>query len=243
MDYLVKNISSHEANSGNSETAARFSELGGTFLTDAGALAKRLEAVRALVFDWDGVFNTGAKGQGTNSGFSEADSMGTNMLRYGLWRRDGDLPITAIITGENNPTAESFATREHFHALYPGVANKAEVIGQLCATYRIEQAQIACVFDDINDLGMAAECGVRFLVRRNSSPLLQDFVSRNQYCDYITAAEAGGYAVREIAELILGLMGVFDAVVSSRTGHDADYKEYLSTRQAVVTQQERNPAT
>lgn len=243
MDYLVKNISSHEASSGDSEAAARFSELGGTFLTDAGALSKRLEAVRALVFDWDGVFNTGAKGQGTNSGFSEADSMGTNMLRYGLWRRDGDLPITAIITGENNPTAESFATREHFHALYPGVANKAEVIGRLCATYNIEQAKIACVFDDINDLGMAAECGARFLVRRNSSPLLQDFVSRNKYCDYITAAEAGGYAVREIAELILGLMGVFDAVVSSRTAHDADYKEYFSMRQAVVTQQERSPAT
>jgi 3-deoxy-D-manno-octulosonate 8-phosphate phosphatase (KDO 8-P phosphatase) len=243
LDFSVKNISSHEANSDYSETAARFSELGGTFLTDVSELSKRLEAVRVLVFDWDGVFNKGAKGQGTSSGFSEADSMGTNMLRYGLWRRNGDLPITVIITGENNPTAEHFATREHFHAIYSGVANKAEVIGQLCATYRIEQTQIACVFDDINDLGMAAECGARFLVRRNSSPLLQDFVSRNQYCDYITAAEAGGYAVREIAELILGLMGVFDAVVSSRTGHDADYKEYFSTRQAVVTQQERNPAT
>ena len=204
MDYLVKNISSHEASSGSSETAARFSALGGTFLTNASALSKRLEAVRALVFDWDGVFNKGTKGEGTSSGFSEADSMGTNMLRYGLWRRDGDLPITAIITGENNPTAEAFATREHFHALYPGVANKAEVIGQLCATYRIEQAQIACVFDDINDLGMAAECGARFLVRRNSSPLLQDFVSRNKYCDYITAAEADGHAVREAAEMVVG---------------------------------------
>jgi 3-deoxy-D-manno-octulosonate 8-phosphate phosphatase (KDO 8-P phosphatase) len=68
-------------------------------------------------------------------------------------------------------------------------------------------------------------------------------VSRNKYCDYITAAEAGGYAVREIAELILGLMGTFDAVVSSRAGHDADYKEYLATRQAVETQRERSPAT
>ena len=243
MDFLVKNISSHEANSGNSETAVRFSELGGTFLTDASALSKRLNAVRVLVFDWDGVFNKGAKGQGMESGFSEADSMGTNMLRYGLWQRDGDLPITAIITGENNPIAESFATREHFHALYSGVANKAEVIGQLCATYGIEQAQIACVFDDINDLGMAAECGARFLVRRNSSPLLQDFVSRNKYCDYITAAEADGYAVREIAELVLGLMGLFDAVVSSRARHDDEYKEYFSSRQAVETQHAKRPAT
>jgi len=243
LDYLVKNISSYEAKSGNSQTAARFSELGGTFLTDVNALSKRLNAVRVLVFDWDGVFNKGAKGQGTSSGFSEADSMGTNMLRYGLWRRDGDLPITAIITGENNPTAESFATREHFHALYPGVANKAEVISQLCTTYRIEQTQIACVFDDINDLGMAAECGARFLVRRNSSPLLQDFVTRNKYCDYITAAEADGYAVREIAELMLGLMGLFDAVVNSRADHDEEYKVYFSSRQAVETQHARRPAT
>ena len=243
MGFSVKNISSHEANLDDSEAAARFSELGGTFLTDVSVLSKRLEAVRALVFDWDGVFNNGEKGQGKSSGFSEADSMGTNMLRYGLWRRDGYLPITAIITGENNPTAERFATREHFHALYPGVANKREVVDQLCATYRIEQTEIACVFDDINDLGMAVECGARFLVRRSSSPLLQDFVSRNSFCDYITAAEADGYAVREIAELILGLIGKFDAVVNSRAGHDDDYKQYFAARQAVETQHVKRPAS
>ena len=121
---MVKNISNHDANSSDSGPADRFRELGGTFLTDAAELSKRLEAVRALVFDWDGVFNLGAKGEGASSGFSEADSMGTNMLRYGLWRRDGALPITAIVTGVDNSTAESFAKREHFHAIYRGVANK-----------------------------------------------------------------------------------------------------------------------
>jgi 3-deoxy-D-manno-octulosonate 8-phosphate phosphatase (KDO 8-P phosphatase) len=162
--------------------------------------------------------------------------MGTNMLRYGLWRRDGVLPVTAIITGQNNPTAESFAKREHFHVLYSGVGDKGDKIDQFCATYGLERAQIACVFDDINDLGMAAECGARFLVRRDSSPLLREYVVRNEYCDYITAAEANNYAVREVTELALGVMGDFDAVVRSRAVHDDGYKQYFSARQAVETQ-------
>lgn len=199
-------------------------------------LSKRVRAVRALVFDWDGVFNVGAKGQNKESGFSEADSMGVNMLRYGLWRRDRVLPVTVIITGENNPVALSFAEREHFHAVYLGIANKSDVIPQLCSEHGLGRDEIACVFDDINDLGMASECGARFLVRRNSSPLLQDFVLKNDYCDYITAAQADSYAVREIAELALGLMGVFDTVVSSRVKYDDDYCEYFSARQAVATQ-------
>ena len=199
-------------------------------------LSKRVRAVRALVFDWDGVFNVGAKGQNKESGFSEADSMGVNMLRYGLWRRDRVLPVTVIITGENNPVALSFAEREHFHAVYLGIANKSDVIPQLCSEHDLGRDEIACVFDDINDLGMASECGARFLVRRNSSPLLQDFVLKNDYCDYITAAQADSYAVREIAELALGLMGVFDTVVSSRVKYDDDYCEYFSARQAVATQ-------
>ena len=239
---MVKNISNREANLKLSGPAARFEELGGTFLIDVAALSKRLEAVRALVFDWDGVFNEGAKRQGTDSGFSEADSMGINMFRYGLWRRDGALPITAIITGQDNDTAESFAKREHFHAVYPAVENKGATIDQFRATYGLERDQVACVFDDINDLGMAAECGARFLVRRSSSPLLQEFAIRNEYCDYVTAAEANRYAVREVAELALGLMGVFDAVVRSRSIHDDDYKQYFSARQAVETQLVRRSA-
>ncbi|MFL2546936.1 MAG: phosphatase [Candidatus Rariloculaceae bacterium] len=178
----------------------------------------------------------GTKGKDSESGFSEADSMGTNMLRYGLWRRDETLPVTAIITGENNPTAVAFAEREHFNAVYLGVPNKSDVIAELCSAHGLQRAEIACVFDDINDLGMAAECGARFLVRRDSSPLLKDFVSRNDYCDYITAAQSNAYAVREIAELALGLMGVFDTVVSSRTKHDEDYRRYFAARQAVETE-------
>ena len=42
--------------------------------------------------------STPAKGEGAESTYSEPDSMGTNLLRYALWRQQGELPIAALIT-------------------------------------------------------------------------------------------------------------------------------------------------
>lgn len=217
------------------DIAARFSTLGGVFLTEPTVLAARLKSVRGLVFDWDGVFNRGVKGAGVASTFSEADSMGTNMLRYGLWRARDALPVCAIITGEANASAELFTEREHFHALYQGVRNKAEAIEQFCSEFGLERDELACVFDDINDLGMVSGCAVRILVRRSSSALLQELAVREGLCDYLTASEADAHAVREAAEMLLGLMGAFDAVVQSRTAVDDDYRRYFAARQAIAT--------
>jgi 3-deoxy-D-manno-octulosonate 8-phosphate phosphatase (KDO 8-P phosphatase) len=213
-----------------------FSDLGASFLLPAAELGARLRKVRAFVFDWDGVFNVGAKGDGLSSSFSEADSMGTNLLRYALWREHGELPVCAIVTGADNPTARQFATREHFSAVYSGIANKAEALAKLCAAYKLESSQVACVFDDANDLPMAAHCGLRFLVRRAASPLLQDYARRHGLCDYVTAAVSGVYAVREVAELSIGLLGAYDDVLDSRIAWDDAYARYFSARQAAPTE-------
>lgn len=221
--------------SDSAELEARFSALGGTFLTPAGALAARLEQVRGVVFDWDGVFNSGVKDALSASSFSEADSMGTNLLRYALWRRSGELPVTAIITGEYNPRALEFARREHFHAVYQGIRNKADAMNALRATCGLQAHELACVFDDVNDLPMVAGCAVRVLVRRLASPLLEDHVARDGLCDYVTAMEGGHNAVREAAELLIGLLGAFDEVVTSRVASDQRYAQYFAARQAVET--------
>ena len=213
----------------------KFSAAGGRFVTPIGELAEKLCECRAIVFDWDGVFNAGRKGSTTSSGFSEADSMGANMLRYGLWRRLGELPYTAIISGEDNASALAFAGREHLTAVYTGIGSKQDVITHLCNENDLQQAEIACVFDDINDLPMAAVCGLRLLVRRAASPMFADFVKRRALCDYVTGEESGGYPIREICELLLGLMDAYDDVVTSRVARDDRYEDYFETRQAVVT--------
>jgi 3-deoxy-D-manno-octulosonate 8-phosphate phosphatase (KDO 8-P phosphatase) len=223
-------VGSAEANV--SAIARRFSEAGGVFVTPAPAVATRLRRVRAVVFDWDGVFNSGVKGQGQPSTFSEADSMGSNMLRYALWRQAKRLPVVAVVSGEENRVALQFAKRERFQAVYSGVRDKRLVIEHLCSRHKLETDEVVCVFDDINDLGMAALCGVRYLVRRAASPLLTRYVLEHELCDYISANEPSQYAVRELCELSLGLMGMFDPVVDSRVAYDASYQHYFTQRQA-----------
>jgi 3-deoxy-D-manno-octulosonate 8-phosphate phosphatase (KDO 8-P phosphatase) len=217
------------------ELVDKFSAAGGSFVTPAEELLQKLEECRAIVFDWDGVFNAGRKGQAVSSGFSEADSMGTNMLRYGLWRKLGELPYTAIISGENNESAIAFAEREHLTAVYTGIRKKQDVIAHLTADSALQPQQIACVYDDINDLPMAAVCGLRFMVRRDSSPMFADYVERRGLCDYVTGAKSGGNPVREICELLLGLMAAYDDVIASRVASDDKYESYLGTRQSVLT--------
>jgi 3-deoxy-D-manno-octulosonate 8-phosphate phosphatase (KDO 8-P phosphatase) len=220
-----------------SELEARFSKLGGVFLTPIDDLVTRLQSIRGLVCDWDGVYNDGAKGDGISSTFTEADSMGVNLLRYALWRERGEiLPVTALITGVDNPTARAFAKREHLHAIYYGSKNKTAAIEALCAKHRLSTDQLICIFDDVNDLGMAFGCGIRVLVRRDSSPLLQDYVARHALCDYITAHPPQNHALREVSELLLGLLDCFDAVVTSRLAWDDEYVRFFAERQAVATE-------
>ena len=83
---------------------------------------------------------------------------------------------------------------------------------------------------------MAFGCGIRVLVRRDASPLLHDYVARQGLCDYITAHPAERHAVREVCELLLGLLGSFDAVVASRVAMDAAYVGYFAARQSVTTE-------
>ena len=214
-----------------------FSRLGGTFITPIGTLVERMQGIRGLVADWDGVFNQGAKGEGAESTYSEPDSMGTNLLRYALWRKQGgELPIAALITGAENPSARTFALREHFNAIYYGARNKTAAIEALCRTHQVSSDRLICIFDDVNDLGMAFACGIRVYVQRSASPLLREYVVRQGLCDYVTAHPPERHAVREVCELLLGLLGAFDAVVASRVAWDRDYAAYFAARQALVTE-------
>lgn len=224
-----------------SNIGAAFNALGGLIIGSSQRLAERALGCRGLVLDWDGVFNAGTKGEGAASTFNEADSMGLNLLRYSMWRRQRVMPVAAIITGEQNETAKVFGAREHFDVVYTGVKRKERALDALCAAYGVQPDELLLMFDDVNDLGMAARCGLRVLVRRNGSPLLREYAVRHGLVDYVTGAHAHEHAVREAAELVLGVTNAFDAVVRSRVAWDADYAAYFDARQSVETRFEPEP--
>ena len=211
-----------------------FTGLGGRFITPATELADKLRAVRAVVFDWDGVFNDGVKTGSGSSTFSEVDSMGTNLLRFGLWLHHGEqMPVAAVITGVTNTLADHLVGREHFQTCYSQAKHKVEVLAHLMARYDLQPEEVAFFFDDALDLSVAEVVGVRVLIHRSANPLLTNYVVNNRLTDYVTGQSSGQWAVREGCEMLLGLLSQFEPVMAERLRYRPVYDRYYAQRQAI----------
>ena len=214
-----------------------FVKQGGEFISSPFDISQKLKLIKAYIFDWDGVFNSGTKGEGISSTYSEADSMGTNILRFGhSLLNQHKLPIIAIITGENNISAKKLVFREHFHHLYFRISNKKTALNHLQDIYKLKDNEIAFFFDDILDFPIAERCGLRFMIKRKASSLLINYAKSNNLVDYLSAQEGGNNAVREIVELILGLNNNFYQIIRERTDYSEVYTNYLSKRNKITPQ-------
>jgi len=211
-----------------------FTSLGGEFVTSPIVLAEKLQSIKAFVFDWDGVWHSGKKQGDGQSSFSEIDSIGLNMLRFGYYLHHGKIPATYIITGENNITAYEFGKREHLNGVYCRAKNKNKAFDEILQKADFTEKEVLFVYDDILDLGMAQRTGVNFLVNRMGSPLFQKFVTKNKWCDYRTYCAGGENAVREVCELTLGLIGQYEDVATNRLNFSEGYDEYWQKRNKTV---------
>jgi 3-deoxy-D-manno-octulosonate 8-phosphate phosphatase (KDO 8-P phosphatase) len=211
-----------------------FEKNGARLLIPENSFHLKLQSVKAFVFDWDGVFTDGGKDHELQSTFNEADSMGTNLLRFCFFIKHGQIPITSIISGENNKTAFTFVNRECFHGNYFKVSNKIDAANHLSKTFNLSVDQIAFVFDDVLDLSIAQSCGLRIFIPRKANPLFNEYVIKNKLADYVTASESGHFAVRESCEFLMGAYGLYDEVVKQRSAFSDKYNEYLQLRKATV---------
>lgn len=204
-------------------------------------LLRRLARTKAVLFDWDGVFNDGFKDAEGGSPFSEVGSMGVNLLRFALWLRNGSLPKAAVITGQHNPYAERFAQRERLHGVYMGFTNKPEAFDAFLAEQNLHPEEVAFFFDDVLDLPVAQRCGLRVMI---GSPvtawLSEQFVQRGAV-DIITSAPGGANGLREATDAVIALLGNGDAVINERAAYSSTYRDYLSHRQAVQPKVVRSP--
>ncbi len=217
------------------QTAKLFTEMGGEFTTSPILLSERLKKIKVLLFDWDGVWHDGRK-TGNISSFSEVDSMGLNLLRFGYYLHQGALPLTFIITGENNVTAFDFAKREHLDAVFFQAKNKIEFFNFIREKWAIQADEVLFAFDDVLDLAVAEKCGARFLINRTGSPLLHNLISQHTWCDYKTASDGNTNGVRELCELALGLLGKFEEAVAHRMNFSNIYSNYWDARNQLLIQ-------
>lgn len=202
----------------------------GEFVSSPTTLKQKLKQIKAFVFDWDGVFNDGRKNFEGHSGFSETDSMGVNMMRFSHFLMNKQLPITAIITGENNQLAFSFAKRESLHYVYYKCGDKEKALMHLCEQHKISPADVLFVFDDVLDFSVAKLAGVRFMIGRTANPLLSEFASERRLVDYITLHSGNENGVREVSEIIMSMANNFEVAIELRMKYADAYKDYLAQR-------------
>lgn len=213
-----------------------FRAAGGEFISPPSLIQEKLQTTRAFIFDWDGVFNAGVKGERASSLFAEADSMGINMLRFGWYRSTGVIPPAIIITGESNESALHLARREHFQAVYFNFRNKVDALHHVCEQIHFQPDSCAFFFDDVADLSLARLCGLQCLIRRKGGPLFERLVASSGWCDYITGRSGDENGVRECCELMLGLTGRYEATITERVDFSAQYQDYLTQRNSLETQ-------
>ncbi|MBS1582114.1 MAG: phosphatase [Bacteroidetes bacterium] len=217
-----------------------FTALGTRFLRPQNELVRRASGIRAVLFDWDGVFNDGWKDLEGGSPFSEVGSLGVNMLRFALWLKDGALPTAAVITGQHNGHAERFVQRERFHGLYMGFINKPDAFEHFLRTYELVPEQVAFFFDDAIDLPVARRCGLRVMIGRSSGPLFTEHVIARGDADIITAHSGGANGLREATELVIGLLGRVAEVIDHRAAYTDTYQRYLQERNATTLDVQRS---
>lgn len=212
-----------------------FEAIGGIFVIPIEVLKEKLQHIKAFVFDWDGVFNNAQKNENKSSTFNEADSMGTNLIRYDYYSQFGKMPNTAIISGEKNELAFHFCKREHFDASYFKIPNKIIALNHFCQANSIKPEEVCYFFDDVLDLSVAEVVGLRMMINRKANPLFRNYVVKNNLADYVTGHDSGNFAVREATEVLMGLSGNFDKIMLERTKFGANYQEYINLRQILPT--------
>lgn len=213
-----------------------FISIGGKFITAPDVMAGRLKSIKAFIFDWDGVFNNGQKSGEGSSNFSEVDSMATNLLRYSYFLNHRQLPLTAVISGEKNDAAFYFCRRECFDYSFFKTPHKIDALNFICKKVNISPQEVAYFYDDVLDLSIAELCGLRLMIQRKANPLFTEYCVKNKLVDYLTASEGGHYGVREACELLTGLNGNFDEVITGRGQYQETYKNFIAQRRLVKTQ-------
>ena len=159
----------------------------------AAGLRQKARKIKFLLLDVDGVLTDGAiviDERGVESKrFDVRDGQGIALLkRAGIG--------VGFVSGRSSGAVRRRAAELGVKSVYQGIENKAEIYQRIKKRAGLRDEHIAYAGDDIGDMSILRAVGLAVTVP-DGWPGVRSVV------DYVTAAEGGHGAVREIAELIL----------------------------------------
>ena len=169
-------------------------------------LRARLRRIRLLILDVDGVLTDGRLYYG-------ADGMELKAFHVqdgsALKRLQSAGIECAVATGRRSAMVRRRAAELGIDFLYEGLADKTVALRELRRATGIDAQHMAHAGDDLPDLPLFEGVGVAFAVA-NAHPVVA------AGADYVTAANGGDGAVREICDLLLTVQGKWTPTGSGR---------------------------
>ena len=172
-------------------------------MPDVASLEPELQRVRAIAFDVDGVLTDGGLWWGPDGAewkrFSFLDIMGVSLARRaGL--------VLALISGENSPLVDRYATKMHIQYVFKGCRDKATALREFAGAAQIDLSDICYMGDDVNDLPAMQIAGVSAAPPNAAKDVLI-------HARFRTQSLGGNGAVRELVDAILEARGLSGPMV------------------------------
>jgi 3-deoxy-D-manno-octulosonate 8-phosphate phosphatase (KDO 8-P phosphatase) len=166
------------------------------------ALSTKLARVKLLLCDVDGVLTTGTvvMGQGVEyKEFHIQDGLGLRLLQH-----EG-IKVGWISNRPSSATQQRAADLK-VDFLHQSMGSKVEAVEAILAQTGVSWEEVCFIGDDVVDLGVLQRAGIAVAVANG-------IAEAKAAAHYVTAAEGGRGAVREVALMILQAQGKWERMV------------------------------
>jgi 3-deoxy-D-manno-octulosonate 8-phosphate phosphatase (KDO 8-P phosphatase) len=180
-------------------------------------LGERIQRIRCLVLDVDGVLTDGRL-------YYTADGEDIKVfhVRDGsalkLWKVAGGW--TVILTGRSSLALTRRAEELSVDVMRQGVADKAQALSEICADLRLERSEICAVGDDWLDVPLLRQVGVA-AAPADACPEVLACV------DFITPCRGGQGVVRDVVQWLLSRQGKWQTTLEQAWQESDGWKEKI----------------
>ncbi|GAA0354564.1 3-deoxy-manno-octulosonate-8-phosphatase KdsC [Bowmanella denitrificans] len=157
------------------------------------SIFKRFANIRLLACDVDGIFSDGRIYLGNDGAelkaFHTRDGYGVKaLMKIGV--------EVAVITGRKSQIVEDRMRALGLRYIIQGQEDKQQALQDIAGQMKLNTEQIAAMGDDMPDLGMFRQAGIKISVPDGHPVVIQQ-------ADFITRCQGGFGAVREVCDMIL----------------------------------------
>ena len=165
-------------------------------------MKEKAASIKLLILDVDGVLTDGRitmneRGEEVKS-FDVKDGLGLKMLMStGV--------EVVIITGRKSMVVEHRAKELGIDEVWQGFKDKGALSRKIIGEKGLEKNEVCCIGDDLPDLAMFMEAGLRIAVADGVEEVREE-------ADFVTNKKGGYGAVREACEWILKSKGAWSKI-------------------------------